>query len=171
MDRQVLRWGLLAFVLLIGLVLLSSGLDSQAEETASSPLVTGTVLDPQDLPVESAQVSLRAEDGAEPLSTASTQSNGRYALTVPESIPDEISIHIKRAHFEEASIALDATAIRDLRNGQSVVLPDAVLPRQITAAFWIATLIFIGMLVLIATGRLHTTLAARVGASLVFAVS
>ena len=62
-------------------------------------------------------------------------------------------------------------AIEALRAGQSVVLPDTVLPRRISPAFWVATLIFLGMLVIIATGKLHNTLAALVGASLVFAVS
>jgi Na+/H+ antiporter NhaD/arsenite permease-like protein len=52
-----------------------------------------------------------------------------------------------------------------------VVLPDTVLERKVTPAFWIATAIFAVMLLIIATGRLHTTLAALAGASLVFAVS
>ena len=43
--------------------------------------------------------------------------------------------------------------------------------RQITASFWIATLVFIGMLLLIAFGKLHNTLAALLGMSVIFAVS
>jgi Na+/H+ antiporter NhaD/arsenite permease-like protein len=50
-------------------------------------------------------------------------------------------------------------------------LPDTILPRRISLAFWVATLIFVGMLVLIAIGLLHNTLAALVGASLVLTVS
>jgi Na+/H+ antiporter NhaD/arsenite permease-like protein len=51
------------------------------------------------------------------------------------------------------------------------VLPDLMLEREISAAFWLATLIFAGVLVLIAAGVLHNTLAALSGAVLVLAVS
>ena len=68
-------------------------------------------------------------------------------------------------------MALDATDIQSLRAGQPVILPDTTLLRQITLSFWIATLIFIAMLALIAFGKLHNTLAALLGMSAIFAVS
>ena len=68
-------------------------------------------------------------------------------------------------------MVLDAATIQSLQAGQPVVLPDTVLARQITASFWIATLVFIGMLLLIAFGKLHNTLAALLGMSVIFAVS
>jgi Na+/H+ antiporter NhaD/arsenite permease-like protein len=144
---------------------------SQAEEPAPAPLVTGSVHDPQGLPVQGAQVTLGAGRQDDPITQALTQPNGRFTLSVPEVIPDSLVVYINRAHFEDAQIELDTAAIQDLRNGQTVVLPDTVLPWQISLAFWVATLIFAVMLILIATGRLHNTLAALVGTSLVFAVS
>jgi Na+/H+ antiporter NhaD/arsenite permease-like protein len=90
---------------------------------------------------------------------------------LPELIPDAMTIHIERAHFDHVDIELTPTAIEALRAGQSVVVPDTVLPRRLSPAFWVATLLFLGMLIIIATGKLHNTLAALVGASLIFAVS
>jgi hypothetical protein len=50
-----------------------------------------------------------------------------------------------------------------LNLGASVGVPNAVLARQLTAGFWIATLVFGAVLALIVTERLHT--------AVVFAVS
>jgi Na+/H+ antiporter NhaD/arsenite permease-like protein len=157
---------LLGFCLLLALL---SG-NSQAEEPLPS-LLTGLVQDSQDQPVRDAEVTLFADSENKLLSETSTQPDGRFALLLPELIPDAMTIHIERAHFDQVDIELTPTAIEALRAGQSVVVPDTVLPRRLSPAFWVATLLFLGMLIIIATGKLHNTLAALVGASLIFAVS
>jgi len=143
---------------------------SEADEPLPS-LLTGYAKDSQDVAVRNARVTLLTTPESEALSEASTQADGRYTLPLPESIPDELTVHIERAHFDQVNIELPSTTIEALRSGQSVALPDAMLSRRLTPAFWVATLIFIGMLVIIATGKLHNTLAALVGAALVFATS
>jgi Na+/H+ antiporter NhaD/arsenite permease-like protein len=163
------RW---LVALLLGsclLLALLSG-NSQAEEPLPS-LLTGLVQDSQDQPVRDAEVTLFADSENKLLSETSTQPDGRFALLLPELIPDAMTIHIERAHFDHVDIELTPTAIEALRAGQSVVVPDTVLPRRLSPAFWVATLLFLGMLIIIATGKLHNTLAALVGASLIFAVS
>jgi Na+/H+ antiporter NhaD/arsenite permease-like protein len=163
------RW---LVALLLGsclLLALLSG-NSQAEEPLPS-LLTGLVQDSQDQPVRDAEVTLFADSENKLLSETSTQPDGRFALLLPELIPDAMTIHIERAHFDQVDIELTPTAIEALRAGQSVVVPDTVLPRRLSPAFWVATLLFLGMLIIIATGQLHNTLAALVGASLIFAVS
>ena len=119
-----------------------------------------------------AVVTLHSGSGErEPLAEALTQPDGRYALILPETFPDDLAVHIERPHFAEASIDLSAEAVEALRAGTSVVLPDTTLLRRITPAFWIATAVFVAVLALIATGKLHNTLAALLGASIIFAVS
>jgi Na+/H+ antiporter NhaD/arsenite permease-like protein len=168
-KRIRLEW-LVAFLLGASLVLVLTGLGSQAEEPLP-PLITGLVYDGQNQPVAGAEVTLRTSTQDEPLTTAETQPSGRYALVLSGSIPDDLTIHVERAHFQEEDITLSADSVQRLKAGESVVLADLTLPRQIGPAFWVAALIFVAMLVLIATGVLHNTLAALVGASLVFAVS
>jgi Na+/H+ antiporter NhaD/arsenite permease-like protein len=170
MKTRIRPWWLAALLLAISLVLALGGQGTQAEEPLP-PLVTGNIYDRQGQPVAGAEITLHATGEGDPLSEATAQPNGRFALTLPEAIPGTLMVHIERAHFEEMDITLSTDAIDALRAGQSVVLPDATLPRQVSLAFWIATLVFVGMLVLIATGKLHNTLAALLGASLVFAVS
>ncbi|MCL7454238.1 MAG: SLC13 family permease [Anaerolineae bacterium] len=171
MRRWIRTWGLFAFLLSASLILAFASRGSRAQEQPPSPLVTGTIQDSQDQPVEGATVQLGAEAEGEALAEAVTQSNGRYALPAPQDLPDNLFVQISRAHFEEDVVALSAADIQNLRNGESVVVGITTLPRRITPAFWIAALIFVAMLVLIATGTLHNTLAALLGASLVFFVS
>ncbi len=178
MKRQARFWWLAAFLLSSGLVLSVFGRGSQAEEPLPA-LLTGVVLDRQGQPVQEAEVTLHlghaspeeGQDQGEMLAEAVTQPDGRYALILPETFPDDLSVHIERPHFAKASIDLSAGAIEALRAGTSVVLPDTTLLRRITPAFWVATVVFVAVLVLIATGKLHNTLSALLGASAIFAVS
>ncbi|NIV38265.1 MAG: citrate transporter [Anaerolineae bacterium] len=170
MTKTTRLWWLVALLLASCLLLIVARSNSQAEEPLPSAL-TGLVEDSQGVPVRSAEVTLYSVPGGEPISETTTQPDGRYALFLPELVPDELTVHIERVHFDRTDIELTSGAIETLRAGQSVVLPDTVLPRRISPAFWVATLIFLGMLVIIATGKLHNTLAALLGTSLVFAAS
>ena len=171
MRKSIRKWSLFAFLLGTSLIMAFAGLGTQAQDQPISPVVSGTVQDSQGQPVEGATAQLRLAPEGEALAEATTQTNGRYALPAPAEIPDRLFVQISRAHFEDEVIQLSAGDIQELRNGESVVMPGTTLPRRVTAAFWIATLIFVAMLVLIATGTLHNTLAALLGASLVFFVS
>ena len=167
---KVRLWGLVGLLLVGALALSLCGHGTRAEEPLPA-LLSGRVYDSQGQAVEGASVALHTAQPGEALSEAMIQSNGLFALLLPEAIPDSLTVHIERAHFEETDIGLSPAAIEALRAGQSVVLPDTTLARQTSLAFWMATLIFVGMLVVIAAGVLHNTLAALVGTSLVLAVS
>jgi len=52
-----------------------------------------------------------------------------------------------------------------------VTIPALQLQRKVTLAFWVASVIFVAVLALIATGFLHNALATFAGASLVLAIS
>ena len=178
MKRQSRFWWLVAFLLGSSLLLSVFGRGSQAEEPLPA-LLTGLVVDRQGQPVREAEVTLHSghaspEEGqgeGKPLAEAITQPDGRYALILPETFPGDLAVRIERPHFAEASIDLSAEAVEVLRAGTSVVLPDTTLLRRITPAFWIATAVFVAVLVLIVTGKLHNTLSALLGASVLFAVS
>jgi Na+/H+ antiporter NhaD/arsenite permease-like protein len=173
MKKQARVWWLVLFTLGASLLLVRFGRDSQAADPLP-PLLTGVVLDQQGLPVDKALVTLNSgagESGGEPLAEDATQPDGRYAMILPATFPDTLAVHIERPHFAEGEVDLSAKAVQTLKSGTSVVLPDIILSRHITAAFWVATLVFAAVLALIATGKLHNTLAALLGASVIFAVS
>jgi Na+/H+ antiporter NhaD/arsenite permease-like protein len=168
-----LRWLLVLVGGIVGGIGLALAV-CQAGARATGPssfLIAGSVQDRQGQPVEGAQVILSSTQRSTPVAQAVTEPDGRYILSPPSDIPNTLNIQIEHPHFATARIELDATAMQNLRNGESVVLPDTTLLRRVTPAFWIATLIFVGVLVLIASSQFHNTLAALVGAILTLGIS
>ncbi|MFN2165844.1 MAG: carboxypeptidase-like regulatory domain-containing protein, partial [Anaerolineae bacterium] len=162
---------LVAALMLAALLLALPWQSIQGQGARADALLVGAVFDRQQQPVADARVTLRASNSETPLAETTTQADGRYALAVPPDLPTQLAVHVEREHFQPTVVSLDAAAIASLQAGQAVALPDALLLRRVTLSFWIATLIFAGMLVLIALGRQHNTLAAQLGMAAIFAVS
>ncbi|MBC7222913.1 MAG: TRAP transporter large permease subunit [Anaerolineae bacterium] len=134
-------------------------------------IITGWVHDTQGQPVKGAHVVLEGRDGDPPLSEATSQPDGHFTLDVPVQVPDGLHLHVERAHFRPVDVPLEAAALDELRHHHPVALEDIALTRRIDAAFGLATLVFILVLVFIATGWFHNTLAALLGAVLVLGFS
>jgi Na+/H+ antiporter NhaD/arsenite permease-like protein len=173
MNSRFLRTLLVLIMVGSILLLVIPGAHAQGETPATERLITGKVVDKQGQPVESADVTLDVSGEINPIAQVTTQSDGRYTLIVPssDSIPDNLSIRIQRAHFKNLDLNLGSSVISSLRSGEAVAMPMITLTRQINLAFWIATLTFLIMLLLMAADKLHNTLAALVGASIIFAFS
>ncbi len=159
---------LLLFILL-GLIL--PGESIQAQETDPAVLIIGSVKDQQDQPVVDARVVLVIDGENDSLAETTTQADGRYVLVLPRVFPDTLSVNIERSHFQDYSLRLTPNEIRELGAGETIVMQDVTLQRLINPAFWVATLVFVLVLVLIATGIIHNTLAALVGVSILYGVS
>ncbi|MCB9420595.1 MAG: anion permease [Ardenticatenaceae bacterium] len=145
--------------------------EAQAQETAVSPLLTGHIRDAQNQPVFDAHIT--ALSGEDVLAEGDSQEDGRYTLLLVagDPIPDQITIQVERHHFKTATYNIKSRDIQALQQSNLLHLPIITLERRLTPGFWIATLVFVGMLALIALGKLHNTLAALLGTSLIFAVS
>jgi Na+/H+ antiporter NhaD/arsenite permease-like protein len=162
-----------------------------AQETSTLGTIYGRVIDTQDQPVRDAHISLRFVADGETLAETRTQKNGAFSLAIPETyvygssetetgqvalqtvdyLGDTLILQIERPHFQSTEIKIESGFVEALKSGGSISLSDTLLIRHISAAFWIATAIFVFVLVIIATGKLHNTLAALVGASLIYAIS
>ncbi|MBW8011948.1 MAG: ArsB/NhaD family transporter [Chloroflexi bacterium] len=162
---------LIPILAIIGITLTWNTSNSQAQELENSPYIIGIIFDEQGQQIVDAEVSLISNVDSEPLSKTNTQPDGRYNLEVTDRIPDFLSIHIERPHFEKVTLELNQAQIQSLRSGETLSIEDTVLLRRINPAFWIASVIFVIVLVLIATGKLHNTLAAMLGMSLLFIIS
>lgn len=171
MKNSPFRTLFVAIFLVVVVAFLWPGRNTQAQKAADTPWITGTLLDEQNQPVEDAHVSLLRKGNEELLAEAQTQTDGRYTLILPEVIPTAMVIDIERAHFKETRLNVTSSVIDILNAGETVVMPNIILDRYISPAFWIAAAIFVGVLVFIATGVLHNTLSTLVGATLLFLVS
>lgn len=146
---------------------------SAADVNTDISYIFGKIQDSQLQPVKGVEVSLITSDEPDsetPHSTV-TQADGSYAIKVPIPVPEQAKLRFSRHHFQQKVNSISADDLIQLQKGNSVSLPLVTLEREITPAFWIAALVFVAVLFLIATGFLHNTLAAFAGASAVLAIS
>jgi Na+/H+ antiporter NhaD/arsenite permease-like protein len=170
--KNLRRLGLIALIMFCASTFLILFFEkTEAQDAKLGSFIVGSLFDSQNQPISGAKVSLLAEGEAEPLSEVKSQADGRYALPVPAPISDSLMVHFERVHFKAVDFGLSPEENQLLQSGAPLLLPDVILTRHISPAFWIATVIFVIVLVLIATGYLHNTLAALVGAVMLFAVS
>jgi Na+/H+ antiporter NhaD/arsenite permease-like protein len=164
---------LLALILLFGgiIVCLDPPVVTLAQSQANPAYIAGKVLDPESKPIPGVQVTLSSSSRSGPSAQTQTQADGSFILPVPAGNPGQLDLNFHLAHYQEATIPISADRIQSLLPGQALVIPSISLAHQINLAFWIATLVFILMLVLIATGIFHNTLAALLSAVLLFAFS
>ena len=172
MPVRRLRWLAVLLLAPVALWLAGSG-RGQEREAGDVRLLTGYVQDAQGQPVPEVKVTVRAAGGDALLAQTETQDDGRFALALPPqtTAPDGLTLHLDRPHFAAETVPIADEALAALKVGQSLVLEDVTLVRRVTPAFWVATLVFAGVLVLIALGPFHNTLAALVGAAAIFAIS
>jgi Na+/H+ antiporter NhaD/arsenite permease-like protein len=159
-------------LLLAGLiaVLLLAPLGSTAQAPGSTAL-SGRVIDAQGMPVDEAQLAVYLNGDSQPAVEGNTGPLGIYLLVLPSEAVHEVRLVVTHPQFKQAKWDATPADLAYLNQGAAVYVPNLELVRRITAGFWIATLIFIGMLVLIITERLHTTAAALLAAAIVLTVS
>ena len=165
--------GTILFILALTIFLFSMEKVSASNVNNEMSHIFGKIQDLQLQPVKDVQVQLIAGENSdsEILGSTTTQTDGSYSLQVPHPVPEQIKLHFLRPHFQDKLISIKPADTKQLQQGNSVSFPIVTLEREITPAFWIAALIFVIVLILIATGFLHNTLAAFAGASLLLAIS
>jgi len=134
-------------------------------------VITGRLLDPHGEPVEGAKVSLVLAGESNPLVETDSQPDGTFALFWDEPITRSFTLDIRRHHFETIHWHSTTDDLKTLRREGSLHVPDQTLPRTIGPAFWIATLLFVVILLLIAMEKLHNTLAVLLSVSIIFIVT
>lgn len=163
---------ILIFILLIASgFYLSWGQPAAAQQGDNRLYIYGQVQDSHFQTIQNVNVSLYSSGAQETLATTQTQADGRFSLPITSPIDEGMEVHFHRVHFSDQITPLSKDLIQTLRGGFSVTLPLLVLEREITAAFWVSAAVFIAVLILIATGFLHNTLAAFSGASFLLGIS
>jgi Na+/H+ antiporter NhaD/arsenite permease-like protein len=161
-----------------GMLIVWSGQDNAttaAAETAVS--IAGEVVDPQGEPIRGAEVHLNTE-GVDQETIADlapeTQPNGTFVIDLEPQIAEtlqSLSLELERPHFEPVDYELTESQIQELQRHESVRVPTLTMQRRVTAGFWVASLTFAGVLILIAFERLHNTMAALLGVAVIFTTS
>jgi Na+/H+ antiporter NhaD/arsenite permease-like protein len=170
--KSMVRNALLSLlVVLASFAVFISTQDARAQGSIKENYLVGVIEDQQNEAVVGAQVNLMSGNTDELLAKVETESDGRFAIQVPSELPGALRVLIERSHFEPVDLPLQQSIVDQLKQGASASIPRVTLERKITPAFWIATAIFLAVLVLIATGLFHNTLATLIGVTLVFGFS
>ena len=141
---------------------------AQASNMAS---LSGRVIDAQGLPVSETEILLLVNGNEEMEFSTETNHDGVYLLDFPTENIVSLELEISHPHFKVATWQATQDEIGFIDEGADIRVPDILLERQLTAGFWVATLVFIGVLVLVMTERLHTTSAALLGAAIILTFS
>jgi len=175
------RWQLSSFyrylgmTILIYLILLLPG-----EAFASQPVyqddilelvIVGRILGPQGEPVVDASIQAITVFKTEPLAETESQEDGSWVLEFPELPLEELHITIEHPHYKTRTIFMANSEIVTLNEDDIYQVKDVTLQWDINAGFWVATFVFLGVLVLIAFELLHSTTAALAGISIIFLTS
>jgi Na+/H+ antiporter NhaD/arsenite permease-like protein len=139
------------------------------DASVDSPTVTGCLVDAQGQPVNAADVIIL--DGEEVIGEAESNPDGTFRTNL-ERLPGQgLTVRIERAHFRPLAWSVSPESLQTLRDTLILSLGSLTLERQITVGYWIAVLTFAGVLVLIAREKLHNTLCALLGMSVLFLFS
>lgn len=166
-DRA--QW--VAGLVLAVLVLLVPHGRSGAGATPVGFALSGRLQDPQHRPVAGAHVTAKFPGDSSTLAEGESQDDGSWVLILERDPRPGTVVGVTRHHFDPLEITLTARETEALRLAGALDLGVIPLVRRITLAFWAAAIIFLGVLVVIALERLHTTTAALAGMSVVFLVT
>jgi Na+/H+ antiporter NhaD/arsenite permease-like protein len=162
----VLGMGFLLFVVLTGLIVHPG----HAIEK-NGFLVTGRLTDPQGEPVEGAIVKAVVSETAPPLAETRSLIDGTWSMQL-NTVPDqELKIVVERPHYISQSTILQGLDLTRLKSSGLFRIGTLALERKIDAGFWVAVVVFLAVLLLIAFEFLHSATAALAGISVIMLVS
>ena len=175
MPRQI-RWQRalpwLCLLVIVGMWAAANFGPPATARSAQQHAIAGRVIDQQGIPVEGAHVTLHASDNDGALDETETQPDGSFLLHIPdEQTATHLWVDISRAHFRGKQLTIDESQVAILLSQGSIVLEDTVLARHLGLSFWVTTAAFVGMLVIIATEKVHRTLAALLAMVTIFVFS
>lgn len=182
MRRTFSRWPTLhppqwllsvLFTVVLLLSILNSATAARTQPEEADFIISGQLLDTQAQPVEAATVTAHAsgDEAGVPLAEAESQESGAWVLSLSTLPQSDLIIEVERPHFESQTITLGSGALNRLADSGFYSVGQLTLERQITVAFWAATIIFAAVLLVIAFEWLHSTTASLSGLSALFLVT
>ncbi len=166
-----LFFGLALGLSLLALLIPGASRADSANQGANGYSISGRLLDAQGQPVVAAEIKAHASDEVESLAEAQSQEDGSWSLLLPEFPAESLTIGIERHHFKTQSRSLGPEELSLLEKTGTYRMGELTLERRISAGFWAATIIFLGVLLVIAFEKLHSTTTALAGLSSVFIVT
>jgi Na+/H+ antiporter NhaD/arsenite permease-like protein len=141
------------------------------QEQVGELAIVGRVLDSQGEPIQEAIIMARSFDDNEVLVESESQDDGSWVLLFSEIPEQGLLVTIDHPHFTTRTVGMSKNELEGLYDDGIYRVGDLTLDRRIGAGFWVATFVFLGVLLLIAFEKLHSTTAALAGISTIFLFS
>ena len=134
--------------------------------------VVGNLVNAQGQPVEGALIEALVVQNGEEVVVAEdeSQEDGSWALALQE-VPASMQVRISRAHYGSQTLTFTDEELGLLRESGSLLTSTLVLERELNAAFWASAAVFVFVLLVIASERLHSTTASLAAMSAIFLIS
>lgn len=179
--RNQLRLAAAILVCLVFIQVLPIYGNSNMEQEVELTLV-GRVVNSQKLPVDEAEVRVLIGGKAQMLTASGqeaesihTNAEGFYVaeLTLPISLLNSktVTVEIGKPSFRTTTQDLALQEFARAENHYHIRIPDLVLPRLLSPAFFLATAVFAVVFGLISFNVLHETIAAFLGAAAMLGIS
>ncbi len=134
-------------------------------------ILEGRLEDSLSQPVSGAHVTALAAGNSEPLTKTESRTDGTWLLQLDALPKDNLEILVERPHYFPGSIALKQSDLKGLSQTGLYRVKTMELERKIDSSFWIATGVFLAVLLMIAFEFLHSATAALGGISIILLVS
>lgn len=133
----------------------------------------GRAVNTQGTPIEEAEVQILFAGQVKGLGQSDAEGFFIVDLVLPSSMDgsDEALVEIRKAGYRTLHQDFTRQELACASGGCFVRLPDAVMPRTLNPAFFLATAVFIAVFGFISLNVLHETIAAFLGATVMLGVS
>jgi len=171
--KHRMRWISLFILVILAAFSFASRVQALSDEQQAEGdlIVVGQLLDPQGEAVVEATITAILPGDSEAIVEVESLEDGYWFMPFTQVPREDFQIKVEHPHFMPQTFIVGAEARAYLAELGFISLDALELERRITPAFWAATLIFLGILLLIAFERLHSTTAALAGLSAVFLVT
>ena len=163
------RRRLLGFLALIVVICLGAW-SVAAQEDEPGFILTGQVVDAQGAPVDEAVVTVFAAGEDVVLGEGVSGEDGVWRVALDREYDGALTVVIVRPHFETATLNVPAEKVQSGAGSERFYIEQVTLQRHVTPGFWVATLVFAGVLLLIILEKVHATTAALLGMGIIFLV-
>ena len=134
-------------------------------------ILEGRLEDSLSQPVSGAHVSAVAAETNKLLSETESRPDGTWLLQLEALPTGHMEILFERPHYFPSSITLEQSDLNHLSQAGLFHVETMALERRIDSSFWVATGVFLAVLIMIAFEFLHSATAALGGISIILLVS
>jgi len=134
-------------------------------------IITGQLTDSLDQPVKEAHITALLPSNKEPITETESRSDGTWSLELDNVPSESLEIQVERPHYVSQSVILNRSDLSELGASEIFHVDVMELERKVDISFWIATGVFLIVLLLIAFEFLHSATAALAGLSVILLVS